>query len=326
MDSLSDIAIRFKIDPIGPKEIGVPFKVIIDVLSNLAKSYENFIRICLLKDDQYSSIFSNSPDKLKAVIDDLKLNIIDLSYSSFEAAAAPNLLQPQPLIFNDDFQDWKFGTFNQYKDDILDADYTNSKYINAITRHYSDQERREIYNPLFKAAGSSKDYKVHLLSNDTRKPYRTIIKPESRIVDMYTQVSKQPKKEIETKTVQFYAKVQGGTDELKKAQIKEFLYHEELEYDTYPFKPSIISCDDEIYKLRHELECRVWYEENMYHIAYDALDIVVWGESRKDCEEAFYFAFHALYENYAIESDDNLSKKAIQLKTDLLKLVDKKLS
>jgi len=321
---LKDIAIRFRIDPDRSSGKIVPVKTVVKVLNDLTKSYSNFVGIEFVKKDDFKEVYHRSPEALNSIIADLELNIVDLSFSSFEAAVAPDFSEPAVPIFSDEINDWKIGIYKQYKDDILQGDYTNLNYINSIANIYSEEERKKIYSPLFRSVGDQKSYKLHLLGAD-KKIIRTIVKPESSVAKFYTSGAPKPKETQELQTVHFFAKVKVQDDDnpLKKQNIKKVLYQEPMEYDTYPFKPKTISCDDTTYILKKELDCTVEYEDGNYAISYDPLDISVWGETRKEAEEAFNFSFHALFVNYAKEANKNLSKKAIQLKKSLQSLIQK---
>lgn len=96
---------------------------------------------------------------------------------------------------------------------------------------------------------------------------------------------------------------------------------EELKHDTSPFKPNMIKFDTSIYILNEKLLCAVEYEDDCYTIKNASLDICVWGDTREEVEMAFAFSFHALYENFALETDDKLSAASKELKNKLLKLV-----
>ncbi len=96
---------------------------------------------------------------------------------------------------------------------------------------------------------------------------------------------------------------------------------EEVEHHTYPYRPDIISFSGMVYLLSRKLSCDVSYEEGMYLIRNEELDITVWGESREEAEEAFAFSFSALYKNFAQEEDTRLSPSALELKGSMNQLV-----
>lgn len=325
MKNLRDIAIRFRIDPIGLKSRFVPIDIVIKVLQKISKSYENFLQVEFLKVDEYRKIYEEKPELLKTLLSDLKLNIVDLSYSSFEAAAAPNIIDSNIPLFDTEYTDWKHGVYHQYKDDIISGDFANQKYINSIAPRYSESERKSIYGPLFEATGDQKKYKIHLL-DENHKPIRTIVKPESNTVKFYTKGSSLKKQILEKdfKVVKIIAKVNAEdvSTSLKKANIKEFLYQKELEHEAYPFKTDKIRFGNTTYHLIHEIECEVNYDdEQNYIIEFSLLDISVWADTRDKVKEAFSFAFHADYTNYVLENDENLSPKAIEHKAKIISLV-----
>ncbi len=103
--------------------------------------------------------------------------------------------------------------------------------------------------------------------------------------------------------------------------MKEILYLEELEHDTYPFKPELIKFQETIFVLTQSLDCIVEYEDDNYIIKNEDLDLLVWADSRKEVEEAFIFSFYSMYKNYYLEDDSNLSEEAIILKEKLKSLI-----
>ena len=109
--------------------------------------------------------------------------------------------------------------------------------------------------------------------------------------------------------------------DIKKGNIKKILYFEELEHDTYPYKPDIIKYENLIYNLKQKLDCNVLYEDGSYIITNDLLEIRVWGDTREEAVDAFCFTFSALYQNFAKESDEKLTEKAKLIKAKLLNIV-----
>ncbi len=93
----------------------------------------------------------------------------------------------------------------------------------------------------------------------------------------------------------------------------------QLQYGIYSFNPDKIEYEEYTFYLKYKLYCEVEYskDEGLYFITYPKFDISVWGESEKEAKEAFNFSFWALYQIYAIEDDEKLSDKAIELKNQL---------
>lgn len=112
-------------------------------------------------------------------------------------------------------------------------------------------------------------------------------------------------------------------NEVTKKNITPINFLEELEYETYPYKPSSIIFENTAYNLNKRIDCKVDFEDEMYIIQNQEFDITVWGNTREDAETSFAFTFHSLYQNFAIEDDTKLSVGAKTLKQKLLKTVKK---
>ena len=93
--------------------------------------------------------------------------------------------------------------------------------------------------------------------------------------------------------------------------------------DIYPFKPQYLTFNGASYILREKLNTIVSFEDGHYIISNELLNISVWGETRDEAEEAFAFAFHSLYENFAKEDDKNLTPQSRRLKQTLKNLIAK---
>lgn len=324
LESLKEISLTFKIDPQQTVGHAATAKSVVKVLNDLIKSYENFIEIEFLKNDHFSKVYSQENKVLELVRKDLELLVVDLEFSSFSASLAPNLLSNQVSAFNDHVLDWKGNSFIKYKN-LITADYNNNAYVEEVIKEYTSEERKRIYAPIFDAIGEGKDYSLYMSTGKAQEK-RRLIKPVKSKLGYYIQKQKVIQEPEQVKTVQVYAKVTKKGDEITfdKKALKEVLFVEEMEHDTYPYKPDILKFGEHIYPLNRALDCVVFFEDGVYVIFNDELDITVWGDTRIEAEEAFKFSFHALYQNYAMEQDYNLSDDSILLKNKLLDLVTSK--
>jgi hypothetical protein len=62
----------------------------------------------------------------------------------------------------------------------------------------------------------------------------------------------------------------------------------------------------------------VFFKRGFHFNSNERFDIFVWGNTKHLAEEAFAFMFQALYQNFALENDDNLTPSPVQLKQSLL--------
>ena len=113
----------------------------------------------------------------------------------------------------------------------------------------------------------------------------------------------------------------GTTIEVKPLSVKQENEFDILQHYAYPFSPNTIRFENHTFVLNKKIVCTVDYQDDIYFISYDNLDISVWGTSREDAEEAFAFTFYSVYQNYCCEKDAALSRKAQEMKRKLLALI-----
>jgi hypothetical protein len=89
----------------------------------------------------------------------------------------------------------------------------------------------------------------------------------------------------------------------------------------YHFKPESIKYQNFNFDLNKILECVVEFEDDNYILKNEELDIIVWGATREEVEDAFNFGFYSLYINYYLEDDSKLSDEAILLKNKLQAII-----
>lgn len=321
LDELKNIAFRFQIDPKGTVGHAAKLYSVITVLQGIHLSYLNFLKVEFLRNDQFAKAYENNTKVFDTIREDLELLIVDLKFSSFEAAIAPDLTEA-PTLFTNEVNQWKRSTFLDYKNNVLYADFEEPKYFQNTIKHYSDEERLLIYRPLFAVVGPDKSYRVNLIGAKGKK--QILRQPDKVLLDVYL-----PRRErstsspADTKIVQFYARMakEGDSYRFNRNTLKDVVYYEELSHETYPYKPDVINFEETTYVLNQRLTCEVTFDDETYFIHNDLLDITVWADSRDEAETAFAFAFSSLYINYVTEKDEQLSEEAKALKSTLLNLV-----
>lgn len=322
LEKLTKKAFRIHIEPFKTVDHAAKVETVIKVLSDITQSYNNYLEIEFFKKPDFVKAFEANKNVLETIKEELSLLIVDLQFGSFEAALAPNLTEPFSPIFKNEVLEWKQEIFEDYKEYFIEADYNDIAYVTKIAKRYTEDERARIYKPLFSSIGDRKEYQLNI-KNSNRKVVRTLSQPATNKEFFIPKVVQEKPQEPIYSTVQVYAKVkkQGDTFDINKRTLKEILYLQELEHETYPFNPDIIRFEGKIYVLNKKLNCTVEFEDKHYIISNDELDVLVWGDTRKEAEEAFSFNFYSLYHNYYLEKDENLSAEAIELKANLKKLI-----
>ena len=82
----------------------------------------------------------------------------------------------------------------------------------------------------------------------------------------------------------------------------------------------VLRHDRRVFILTRKLETDVSFED-LFLIRCPALNLAVWGPTLTEAEDAFAFAFDALYQNYYLEADVNLAPDARRLKALLHALI-----
>ena len=108
------------------------------------------------------------------------------------------------------------------------------------------------------------------------------------------------------------------------SRIEEILNYELFdEIDLRPFRTSQIQWQNRAFFLKKEIACDVHKEESIVIIEYEPLKIRAYNYSREVAINDFSEIFSMIWDNYAGESEKNLTKDAINLKRTLLALVEK---
>jgi hypothetical protein len=322
VSSLKDIAFRIHIEPLKTVDKAAKVETVIKVLSDITRSYNNYLEVEFLKNEGFRKIYNTNIKVLDTLRNELNLLIVDLNFSSFEAALAPNVLETYSPIFKNEVLDWKRETFDSYRDFIIMGEYNDSDYLQEVVKRYSDQERHKIYQPLFCSIGDGKEYRLNI-KDQSHNTVRTIFQPEKAKYDIYVPKILTDKEIPAYSTAQVFLKIrkEGDIPKITTRNVKEILYYEELEHETYPFKPDLINYNGKVFILNKKLDCQVEFDEQHYIIKNTELDIVVWGLTREEVEEAFRFSFYSLYINYVLEADEKLSEEALSLKKILQNLI-----
>ena len=82
----------------------------------------------------------------------------------------------------------------------------------------------------------------------------------------------------------------------------------------------VLRHDGLVFILTEKLVTDVSFED-LFIIRCKTLDLTVWGQTLTEAEEALAFGFYALYQNYYLEADDQLTPDAQALKARLHTLI-----
>jgi hypothetical protein len=307
IEELKNIAFWIHIEPLKSTGNAIKVDTVLKVLSDICHSYNQYLEIEFLRNDEFRKVHDANKKILDAIKEELSLRMVDLNYSSFEAALAPDILDLNSPLFKNEVLDWKKETFRFYKEEIIEGDYENTDYLHKMLVRYKDEERIKIFMPLFSSFGDGTEYRINI--NDYQHHFiKTLIQPHNS-KEFYI-----PRLSSANLNIPELSVVRVSSETPKAEGNSEDNYQEVLGHDIRPFKPDVIRYESLLFVLTQKLDCEVDFEDNNYIIRNDELDLVVWGESRKEVEDSFSFNFYWMYLNYYLEEDKNLSDEALQLK------------
>lgn len=157
---------------------------VITVLNNLIKSYENYIKI------SFRNLFSNKYRDIKKTIraanrllEVSPLRIVDLEYQSFSFGVSVDTVMGKDAIAREDVSRWRDASLSQYSAEVLNADFYSREGIDHIKSRFTPEERKAIYEPIFKAINSN-DYYLSLTDNEYRPKRRLNQIPRSTEIEI----------------------------------------------------------------------------------------------------------------------------------------------
>ncbi|MDP2115677.1 MAG: hypothetical protein Q8K69_16645, partial [Bacteroidota bacterium] len=205
IEKLKDIAFRIHIDPLKTVEHAAKLETVIKVLSDIYQSYNNYLEIEFLRNEEFRKVFESNKKVLDTIKEELSLLVVDLNFSSFEAALAPNIIELQSPIFKNEVLEWKRETYDEYKNSIISGDFDNPNYLLKIVKRYNDEERVKIFKPLFSSFGDGKEYRINI-KDKNHKILKTLIQPEKNKEFFIPKISVEKIDLPEYSTVQVFAK------------------------------------------------------------------------------------------------------------------------
>ena len=161
-------------DTIGLNELAT------DLLSNLSKSFKNF-----LKADFFVAFKELKTDNIKLqnifnrILPDLDFRMVDLKYGSFEVGLAVDKVM-KSSIEDKEIKDWALDVGYKYKNIVLDEDY-DEKVVNHILESYDEEDRKKIFNPIFKIT-QNPNYSLQIKDSKHEK-YTTIRVKNKSVID-----------------------------------------------------------------------------------------------------------------------------------------------
>ncbi|TDW45951.1 hypothetical protein EV144_107143 [Flavobacterium sp. 270] len=151
LNSLREKAFYVKFAPLNDKysdTIGLN-ELSNTLLSNLSSSFKNFLKADFFNTFKYTKTNKTKLNSIfNKILPDLDFRMVDLKYGSFEVGLAVDKIM-KASINDPSIKDWAINVGDKYKELVLDEDY-DSEVVDTILTNYSEEDRKKIFNPIFK--------------------------------------------------------------------------------------------------------------------------------------------------------------------------------
>lgn len=316
--SLRDTGLDFTIKPASPTygdTVGT--EDAIQLLSAITKSYSEYA-----KHHFFSAFNDNNTDekkllkKFNAINPTERLRISNLSFSSFNVTLSSDTLSRGKTELTENYNDWNRKLLNDYKNEVIDNDFSNLEDVIAITEKFKEPSlRKKIFDPIIKIIESS-SIKLEVSNSNKSwvKKYKSIDDETKKVIfPMIEKTSSvTPKKTI----INIYLEVNEGDEigekTITKKDLKEKILFSE-ETNTFPIVIEEIIYQSYKFILTEALELRIKLIDDVYTVSYEYLDIEILVSDKKMIEEYFYRAFLDKYLNQYLDYKEKFDKIIVQI-------------
>lgn len=292
---------------VGAKEAAI-------VLNGFANSIEGYVKVKafnLLK-DKFSDV-SRINRRINKVKNRLSPRISETSFHSFEVWLAMDIV----TFHGEDEIDTSLrqGLVEGYKQDVLDVDFTNEIDAKIISEKFNEDERKMIYEPLFRVFDSNefsisisdfaKTVRPNKESVKLKPAFKEIIIPKPTLEQLEEQLTKK------NKIISVFLSLKEGEDisNISKRTLLENLIFEENRGES-PFEiKSPIEVDGKRINLRKSLRCTLILDEKGDFQLYNTpLDLFSRGTDIHEVSTSLKRQFLSLVENMELLKERDYPK------------------
>lgn len=125
-----------------------------ELLRNISNSFKNFLKADFIESFKEKWVDEKKLNTVfKQLVPDLDYRMVDLNFGSFEVGLAVDTVMKQS-IESSEIREWAIDVGHKYKNIVLDYDY-DEETISMITSNYNLEDRKKIFEPIFKITENS---------------------------------------------------------------------------------------------------------------------------------------------------------------------------
>lgn len=166
--SARNYAINIQLESLDPTGETVTFDTLIRVFNKFKISFRSFIEIEFMKTPCFLEILDKKPRVLEDIKRETELMIVQLNIEELYISIAPDLIETEEPLFEDEILCWKKAKFDKFRQTVIFCNYHDSLSIEKIMTEYDLSERIKIYKPIFDVISYDKNYKLNILGSSNR--------------------------------------------------------------------------------------------------------------------------------------------------------------
>jgi len=168
MDILKKDAIYFKME-----SSEVLYKNTLEIediwqfLRNLTTSYSNYVKVKFHQ--KFANLFQDDPKRIDKALQKLmqysKLRLVDLKFDSFAFGVSADTMMGNEKIDIPEISNWRKSLLSDFQKEVVEFDLKSKKAIENLTKNFSKEERRAIFEPIIKSINRD-EFSISILDAD----------------------------------------------------------------------------------------------------------------------------------------------------------------
>jgi hypothetical protein len=284
IETLREKAIHLKLEPVESRySKAIILDYITDFLKNIQNCFSSFSEVNFKK-RFHTDDFPDYGKVLNLFKKDTKALCVGLRFRSFGVSVAVDTsLQNYRDISSPKFKEFKNTLFDDFKEEVLLADFNSTSYQENIEKKYTEEERKRIFTPIIDSFKEKSKYRISIVDREFKNTLKTCPVVTSRTISVL-KPSLEKEKLFDDSEVLIKR-----TLELTNAagQRGEKILTENLEYAEFKIALNNLNADGKEAFFRDAYELKVIFNHGVFLIDDEYYKIYVEGNDFKDVEKTF---------------------------------------
>lgn len=283
LDLLREKAVNIKIEDKEHKySKAILTENIIDILQNVEGSYMNYATVNFIKELDLPK--KNRKKTLASIKNNSKTLAVDLAFASFGISIVVDtriMNTIDQLPYSPELVEFKSNLFENFKEEVLLADYNSPDFIDRIVNKYSEEERIQIYKPILNSLREKSKYNLSIADRDFKHVIKTF-DPVTEITE--TKLIPIPTDSLELTDVFLKRTLEVSGGNSKRSQK---ILSENLTYVKFTMTFQTLNFQERTIYFIHPYEVEIIFDKGDFKIADQNLDIELSTTEFKEIEKIY---------------------------------------